>query len=69
MHGGYASQILQRLIADLGTTNVPREDRDEFRLVWTTPVDINEFKHFFFQAVDASLRFSVADDSIRLGSR
>jgi hypothetical protein len=68
MHAGYASHVLQRLIGDMGTPDVPRENRDEFRIVWTEPVtDISKLEHFFFQAIDASLLFSVADNSIRLG--
>jgi tetratricopeptide (TPR) repeat protein len=64
---GYASQVLSHLLADLGTHDMPAEKRSHFRMLWKVSMSNSELSHFFFQAIDASLLFGIADDSVRLG--
>lgn len=67
-HEGYASRILQRLFADVSTTDMSALDRAKFRTIWIEPVsDVSRLSSYFFQAIDASLLFSVANKPARAG--
>jgi tetratricopeptide (TPR) repeat protein len=64
-HQGHASRVLQRLLTDLATSELELEDKTQFRSIWKVPMnDVSELAAFFYQAVDATLLFSISDNSV-----